>query len=65
MTSVSKRYVSLKSLEQDFVKAVEMRSCHCVGPQNGEPLCPCGMMGVVKKDGRWVIPEQDLGPAND
>lgn len=39
-------------------------SCHCVGPQRDEPYCPCRMraFGVVKRDGRWVIPEHDLGP---
>lgn len=38
-------------------------ACFCVGPQNGEPLCPCQMRGLVKKDGRWVRPEQDFGPS--
>lgn len=36
--------------------------CNCIGPQNGEPLCPCRMRGVVVKNGRYVMPEQDLGP---
>ena len=38
------------------------QSCGCVGPQNGEPLCPCMMRGMIKRDGRWIRPEQDLGP---
>ncbi len=21
----------------------EMRSCFCIGPQNGDPVCPCRM----------------------
>lgn len=39
-------------------------SCYCVGPQGAEPLCPCRMraFGVVKRGGRWVVPERDLGP---
>jgi hypothetical protein len=37
--------------------------CNCIGPQNGAPLCPCQMRGVTIKDGRYVRPEQDLGPA--
>jgi hypothetical protein len=37
--------------------------CNCVGPQRGQPLCPCAMRGVVIKNGRYVRPEQDLGPA--
>jgi len=43
--------------------ANEMWSCNCMGPQNGEPYCPCMMnrLGVVKHNGRWVEPEKDLG----
>lgn len=41
----------------------ETHSCGCVGPQNGEPLCPCKMRGVEVINGRYVIPAQDLGPA--
>jgi len=37
--------------------------CACVGPQNGQPLCPCAMRGVIVRDGRYIRPEQDLGPA--
>lgn len=42
-----------------------MSTCFCIGPQNGEPYCPCRMrdMGIVKRNGRWVQPERDLGPA--
>lgn len=40
----------------------EMHSCGCVGPQNGQPLCPCMMRGIQQRDGRWVEPERDLGP---
>jgi hypothetical protein len=39
-----------------------MSPCACMGPQNGEPLCPCAMRSVQVKDGRWVMPERDLGP---
>lgn len=38
-------------------------ACACIGPQNGQPLCPCGMRAVVVKDGRYTLPERDLGPA--
>lgn len=37
-------------------------SCGCIGPQNGEPLCPCMMRNVEEKNGRYVKREQDLGP---
>jgi len=41
--------------------------CFCVGPQNGEPECPCRMriLGIFKREGRWIKPaepERDLGP---
>ena len=39
------------------------RICNCIGPQNGQPLCPCMMRGVRVKNGRYVMPERDLGPA--
>lgn len=51
------------SPEKNFDRcAVDMQPCFCVGPQDGQPLCPCRMRGVVVKNGRYVIPEQDLGP---
>lgn len=37
-------------------------ACNCVGPQNGEPLCPCRMSSVKVQDGRYVE-VRDLGPA--
>ncbi len=39
-----------------------MTSCGCIGPQNGEPVCPCQMRSVKVIDGRYVR-VQDLGPA--
>lgn len=36
--------------------------CNCIGPQNGQPACPCAMRDVKVVDGRWVR-VQDLGPA--
>ncbi len=41
------------------------RSCFCVGPQDGQPLCPCRMRDVKIKNGRYVLPERDLGPVRD
>jgi hypothetical protein len=38
-------------------------ACNCIGPQNGEPKCPCMMRNVFKKNGRWVQAEIDLGPS--
>lgn len=40
----------------------ESTSCGCVGPQNGQPLCPCQMRGVQIQNGRYVR-VVDLGPA--
>ena len=28
--------------------------CNCIGPQNGQPLCPCRMRGVKVENGRYV-----------
>ena len=39
-----------------------VHACNCIGPQNGEPLCPCQMRTVKIIDGRYVR-TQDLGPA--
>ena len=41
---------------------VTVSACACVGPQNGQPLCPCAMRGVIVRDGRYIVPERDLGP---
>lgn len=40
-------------------------TCSCVGPQNGAPRCPCIMRQVIKRNGRYILPEQDLGPVPD
>lgn len=37
--------------------------CACLGPQEGEPVCPCAMRWVKKVDGRYVNSKgEDLGP---
>jgi hypothetical protein len=41
---------------------LDVQSCFCRGPQNGQPLCPCQMRGVTVRNGRYVR-ETDLGPA--
>lgn len=51
----------LKVLQQR-VDAQATVGCNCIGPQNGQPVCPCQMRGVTIKDGRYVK-TQDLGPA--
>lgn len=40
-----------------------VHSCHCVGPQNGEPACPCMMKNLKKVNGRW-IETIDHGPVD-
>lgn len=44
--------------------APAINPCNCIGPQNGQPVCPCQMKGVTIKDGRY-IKIQDLGPAHE
>ena len=41
-----------------------VHACNCIGPQNGQPLCPCSMRGVQIIDGRYVR-VTDLGPARE
>lgn len=54
-----------KALTSQMAKPDQhVNSCGCVGPQNGQPLCPCKMSGVKIKDGRYVMPERDLGPVS-
>lgn len=38
------------------------KSCCCVGPQNGQPLCPCQMKSTKVINGR-LVKVTDLGPA--
>lgn len=44
----------------------DYKSCNCIGPQNGQPYCPCEMKAknVFERNGRWIEPEKDLGPVN-
>ena len=44
------------------MRIADTKTCCCIGPQNGEPLCPCLMKNVQIIDGRYkqVI---DYGPA--
>lgn len=37
-------------------------SCNCVGPQDGQPLCPCQMRSLIIRDGKWIRPEQVVAP---
>lgn len=39
----------------------EAQPCGCIGPQNGDPVCPCQMRSVRIVDGRYVR-TIDLGP---
>lgn len=31
------------------ISDTECRSCFCVGPQNGDPVCPCAMPGYTRR----------------
>ncbi len=44
-----------------LAEAEAMSGCYCVGPQNGEPLCPCRMRAVLMIEGRYVE-LMDYGP---
>jgi hypothetical protein len=40
----------------------EPRACFCIGPQDGDPVCPCRMRYLVVENGRYVE-KIDRGPA--
>jgi len=46
---------------QEIAQGKGYQACNCIGPQNGQPACPCAMRDVEVVDGRWVR-VQDLGP---
>lgn len=39
-----------------------LHACNCIGPQSGQPACPCQMRSVTIENGRYVR-RIDLGPA--
>lgn len=43
-------------IQRAFDQVVEPynSACGCMGPQRGEPLCPCAMQTVVRWRGVWV-----------
>ncbi len=52
----------------DWKKAGLSAACYCMGPRDGEPLCPCQMrlQGIFERDGQWIRPaqpEQVITPA--
>ncbi|MEX2739933.1 hypothetical protein AB3480_00540 [Rhizobium mongolense] len=55
-------FVSKEALEAGKEIRAGSRACNCIGPQKGQPLCPCMMTGVTIEDGRYVQ-KRDLGPA--
>jgi len=34
--------------------------CACLGPKNGEPLCPCAMRNVKLENGCYVLDESQF-----
>lgn len=50
------------NLRDSTVKSEPLNLCACMGPQNGQPLCPCAMRGVIVRNGRYIVPEKDIGP---
>lgn len=61
------RPVGPTALEQQLAKMQQqghpaLQPCHCIGPQNGQPACPCQMRNATIENGRYVR-HIDLGPA--
>lgn len=47
---------------KEGLRSGHLTPCGCIGPQNGQPLCPCAMKSLVVKGGRYVQ-IIDHGPA--
>lgn len=61
--NMTKEWLAAKAaLECDHEIGAGSHSCNCIGPQNGQPVCPCRMRGVEIENGRY-IERRDLGPA--
>jgi hypothetical protein len=60
--SITKEWFDKRAaLEGDHEIGAGLRACHCIGPQNGQPVCPCSMQSVTVENGRYVQ-VNDLGP---
>lgn len=60
--SITKEWFMRKAaLEGDHEISAGMHPCNCIGPQNGQPVCPCAMRSVTIENGRYVQ-RHDLGP---
>lgn len=44
----------LQNLRDTYQSLDEPRACNCIGPQNGQPKCPCMMRNVRIIDGEYV-----------
>jgi hypothetical protein len=55
-------YDNLPKIKPGEASSATSFACGCIGPQNGQPLCPCQMRSITIKDGRYVR-IQDFGPA--
>ncbi len=49
------------SITSAATRRPDFHACNCIGPQDGQPLCPCMMRGIIERDGRYIQPEKDLG----
>lgn len=56
--SITKEWFAARAHLED---GHDVHACGCIGPQNGQPVCPCRMRGVTVVDGRYVE-INDLGP---
>lgn len=61
MQSMGAQIVAQQTKQGTLTGGNEVKACFCIGPQNGEPLCPCQMRGVQIINGRYVK-VKDLGP---
>lgn len=59
MTGDTHDYLWNKSVKPNTT----VHSCFCIGPKNGQPVCPCRMRNLQVQDGRYVE-VIDHGPAD-
>lgn len=49
---IDREYVAWHTTQDPTFERVH--ACNCIGPQNGQPKCPCAMRNVQVRDGRYV-----------
>jgi len=46
---------SLANLRQQSMPSIKTEVCNCIGPQDGELLCPCAMRGKRAQEAAMLL----------